>query len=47
MRRVSEMTNGEQIGHEVVGGLVKLGVKLGVTKSGVMKSGVTWHHLPN
>jgi len=48
MRRVLKMTNGESINHEVLGGLIKLGVmNLEVSKSGAMKSGATWHHLPN
>ena len=41
MRRVLKMVNGELISHEVVGNWVKSEVKLGVTKSGVMKLGVT------
>ena len=40
-KRVFELTNEEPISHEVLGGLVKLGVKSKVMKSGVMKSGVT------
>jgi len=43
MRRVSELTNEEQIGYE---GLHSL-IKLGVPELEVMKSGVMQRHLPN
>jgi len=42
MRRVSELMNEELRSHEVVHNWVKSEVKLGA-----MKSGVTWHRLPN
>ena len=43
MRRVSKVTNGELISHEVVDNWVKSAV----TKSEVMKSGAMQHRLPN
>ena len=42
------VTNEGLKNHEGLGGSIKLGVmKLEVSKSGAMKSGATWHHLPN
>jgi len=41
-KRVFELMNKERISHEVLGGLVKSGVK-----SKVMKSGAMQHRLPN